>query len=363
MRSSTSASNGMTASYAIAMLIIALLAYFLILEVAMRTVVPRLSKGQQRELEDRRAAVLLKPRMPDGSTSMVGNSLLLHGIDRTRLQRAMGSRYHVVLYPVEGTTYLDWYFGLRRLFADGARPSMLVLCISVRQLVYNQTAGEGFAHTMMSIADLPAVVRAGHLDMMTASAYFFANRSAWLGGRSSLRNGLLERWLPNASTLAPFLTVRDPPPPIANPATISRALQRLRDAANLCGSYRARFVFLVPPSANPSDPAEAVRSAAELTGLPVLVPYRSGEMPGAAFSDGFHLNPDGAVLFTIGLQPLFLASLRQGKSLLLAQVILHRIWEHFGKATRGLTPERSVQSRPNAGRVTSASQRTASRAR
>ena len=91
----------------------------------MRTVVPRMSKGQQREVEDRRAAVLLQPRMPDGSTSIlvVGNSLLLHGIDRARLQREMGSRYHVVLYPIEGTTYLDWYFGLRRLFADGARPS------------------------------------------------------------------------------------------------------------------------------------------------------------------------------------------------------------------------------------------------
>jgi len=184
----------MTASRAIAMLIIALLGYFLILEVAMRTVVTRLSKGQQREIEDRREAVLLKPRTPDGSTSIlvVGNSLLLHGIDRARLQQEMGSRYHVVLYPIEGTTYLDWYFGLRRLFAEGARPTMLVLCISVRQLVYYQTAGEGFAHTMMSIADLPAVVRAGHLDMMTASAYFFANPSAWLGGRSSLRNGLLE---------------------------------------------------------------------------------------------------------------------------------------------------------------------------
>ena len=235
----------------------------------MRTVVPRLSKGQQREVEDRRAAVLLQPTMPDGSTSIlvVGNSLLLHGIDRARLQREMGSRYHVVLYPIEDTTYLDWYFGLRRLFADGARPNVLVLCISVRQLVSNQTKGEGFAHTMMRIADLPAVVRAGHLNMMTASEYFFANPSAWLGGRSSLRNGLLERWLPNASTLAGALTVREPPSPIANPATISRALQRLRDTANLCGSYGARFALLVPPSLNRSDSAEAVRSAAELTGL------------------------------------------------------------------------------------------------
>ena len=290
----------MTAPRAIAMLTIALLGYFLILEVAMRTVVPRLSNGQQRELEDRRAAVLLKPRMPDGSTSIlvVGNSLLLHGIDRARLQRAMGSRYHVALYPIEGTTYLDWYFGLRRLFDDGARPSVLVLCISVRHLVSNQTAGEGFAHSMMNIADLPAVVRAGHLDMMTASEYFFANPSAWLGGRSSLRNGLLERWLPNASALAGALTVRDPVSLIADPATISGALHRLRDAGSLCGSYGARFVFLVPPSLNRSDPAEAVRSAAELAGLPVLVPYSPGEMPSAAFSDGFHLNPDGAVLFT-----------------------------------------------------------------
>src|SRR5262249_13612583 len=186
----------------------------------------------------------------------------------------------------------------RRLFADGARPAVLVLCISVRHLVSNQTDGEGFAHRMMSMKDLPAVVRAGHLDMMTASAYFFANPSAWLGGRSALPKRVLERWLPNASTLARFLTVRDPVPLTADPGTISRAQQRLRDIASLSGSYGARFVFLVPPSLNRADPAEAVRSAADHTGLRILVPYQSGEMPGADFSDGFHLNPQGAVRFT-----------------------------------------------------------------
>lgn len=300
MHSSTSVSSGLTAARATLVLLAALGAYFLVLEVAMRTVLPRLSAEQGRQAADYRAALLARPTMPDGSKSLlvIGNSLLLQGVDRQRLSRAMGSRFHVLVYPIEGTTYFDWYFGLRRLFAEGARPAAVVLCISVRHVLSDATNGEEFAHFMMRLRDLRAVAGASHLDMTATSAYFFANQSAWLGSRSLVHNGLMEKWLPSAGLLARYLTTQDAPPLTESQETARRAVDRLRAFRILCAAHRAGFVFLTPPSLNPSDPAQTVRASAELAGIAVLMPYRPGEMPRAGFSDGYHLNPTGAALFT-----------------------------------------------------------------
>ena len=94
--------------------------------------------------------------MAHAASSCVGNSLLLHGIDRDSLRVLMGPNYQVVLYPIEGTTYLDWAYGLRRLFAEGSRPAVVVLCISTRHLLSDATDGEGFAHALMQLRDLRA---------------------------------------------------------------------------------------------------------------------------------------------------------------------------------------------------------------
>lgn len=189
MRSFTSAFEVATPARAIVLLLAAVALYFLVLEGFAREVLPRISENQRRIAYDYRATLQLRPTTADGARSVlvVGNSLLLHGIDRNQLRALMGPSYQVVLYPIEGTTYLDWAYGLRRLFAEGARPAVLVLCISTRHLLSDSTDGEGFAHALMQFRDLGPVVRDSHLDMMTASAYFFANMSAWLGTRTTFR--------------------------------------------------------------------------------------------------------------------------------------------------------------------------------
>jgi hypothetical protein len=300
MPSSTSASDDAAATRAIVLLLAALVVYFLLLEVAMRTLLPRISEGAHRQEEDYRTALSLRASAPDGSRSLmvVGNSLLVSGIDRQRLRELMGPGYRVALYPIEGTTYLDWAYGLRRLFAEDSRPAVVVLCIGTRHVLSDATNGEGFAYSMMQMRDLPHVVHDSHLDMMRASAYFFAHASAWLGIGSSFRNGLLEKWLPGASLLAAHLAVSDRTTLVANEKTTKRALERLRSMRDLAAENGAKFIYLVPPSLNVSDPAPAIAVAAAPSGVSVLIPYSPGEMPQAAFSDGFHLNKSGAILYT-----------------------------------------------------------------
>jgi len=269
----------------------------------MRRVVPLFSAGQQRELEDFKAALTLQPTTSTGSPTVlvVGNSLLLHGIVRSELRESLAPRYAVALYPIEDTRFLDWYFGLRRLFAEGSRPGVVVLCMSVRELISNSTDGEGFAHAMMQMSDLLQVKRFGKLDMMATSDYFFANISSWIGGRAYFRNGVLEKWVPHASMLAARFIEVDPTPLTANPATITRALAHLRQIRELCSSRGATFIMLIPPARSPSDPAPIIAAYAAKEDIAVVIPYKPGEMPPEDFSDGLHLNPSGAALFTARL--------------------------------------------------------------
>ena len=298
---------------AMALLLAALVLYFCALEIGMRTVVPQVVKAERRYGEDYRAALSLRPASPEGSKTilLVGNSLLLWGVDRVQLRETIAPSYSVIVFPIENTTYLDWYFGLRRYLAEGSRPWAIVLCLSSRQLLSNSTNGEAFAHSMMKMDDIFRVSKAAGLDNTTASNYFFANLSRWLGGRWYVRNWLLEKWLPNAESLAAYFGPRDRQARVATDIVVGEALRRLGELEELSKSNDARFVLLMPPSLNLDDSASAIQTAAALTNISVLIPYRGGEMPVKAFSDGFHLNAYGANLFTERLRSALFESLTQ----------------------------------------------------
>jgi lysophospholipase L1-like esterase len=134
---------------------------------------------------------------------------------------------------------------------------------------------------------------------MTTSDYLFAHFSSWFGTRSHLRVFLLQWLLPGADQLATYVA------PAARgsdgPADLSRALQRLRQLQQLCASHGAAFALLIPPTLRASDPGPELAVLAAQSGIPVLIPYRPGEMPRVVFADGFHLDPRGAELFTARL--------------------------------------------------------------
>jgi hypothetical protein len=308
MHSSISASDPRPATRAILLLLAGLVAWFALLEVGMRLALPHLSETQRRMEGDAAAAFRLEPRAADGAHTVliIGNSLLEQGIRRQQLQDALRPAYAVAYYPIEDTTYLDWLYGLRRLFADGARPDTVVLCMSGRQLLSNATYGEIFARRLLQPRDLPQLARDARLDMMTVSAYLFATKSAWLGSRSFLRLGLLQKWLPRSDLLAAHLTGVDPLPLVVNEQTLTRAMARLATLQALARDHGVRFVYLVPPSLNRADIGAALAERAKASGIPVLLPYGPAEMPRQNFADGLHLNPSGATQFTARVGPALL---------------------------------------------------------
>jgi hypothetical protein len=296
------------ANRAIALLVAVLFFYCTGLEIVTRLGLSRISRIQDRIHQDLRVAISIKPQLVNEPPSilLVGNSLLVAGVDRVSLKEDLAPNYHAELLPIENTQFEDWYFGLRRLFAEGSRPSVVVVCLSTRQMMSRATDGEYFAYYMMQARDLFRVKKESQLDNTETSAYFFANHSEWLGSRSQIRNWLVHMIMPNLEPLVGYFLVKAPPMP-PEEQVVASVLQHLRILERLCRSNGARLVAVIPPTLGHDDASTDIQEFAGLEGIQVLVPLRPGELTANEFGDGFHLNPHGASRFT----PLLASALRR----------------------------------------------------
>src|ERR1017187_8257715 len=123
---------------------------------------PRLSKIEHRIEEEYRGALALPSYAATGSPAMllVGNSLLLEGVDLNSLRTSVSGEYDVHRLCIEQTEFLDLYYLLRKLFRDGSRPHDVVLCLSVAHLIGNNNRGE-FMASFMDAIDLAALNQIG----------------------------------------------------------------------------------------------------------------------------------------------------------------------------------------------------------
>jgi hypothetical protein len=307
VHSSISDSEQSTASRAIAALIAGLLIYFCALEAVTRTGFSRINHIWRIIQADHRQAVMLQPASTRGTQTMlmVGNSYLDVGVNRESLQQEISPAYSVSYMPISGTSYLDWYFGLRRLFAEGSHPNIVGVCLSSRDLISDATSGESFAHALMEKRDLFHVKQESHLNNTQESDYLFANVSSWMGHRGEIHNWILRKSIPGSITLAQYLKPINRPLPPAE-AIVAKALPRLRLLNELCHHNGTRFFLLIPPTMDVQDASNELQVAAAKDGILVVLPFQHAELPETAFLDGAHLNPHGAALFTERLGPTLL---------------------------------------------------------
>src|SRR5207245_9103573 len=71
------------------------------------------------------------------SVLMIGNSLLLEGVDVDRLQKLTSSQMRIYPIFLEATGYCDWFYALQRLFREGAKPQVVVLGVGVNSFLAN----------------------------------------------------------------------------------------------------------------------------------------------------------------------------------------------------------------------------------
>jgi len=260
------------------------------------------SKVQRREASERKALLAVRDggAITDPHIALVGNSLMLEGVDQPLLKAKLNPRYVAAPYFVLGTSYYDWFFGLKRLFAEGMRPEYVLLGLSPNQLASSDVRGDISARYMIQQADLLDIVRKTHMDATRGSEFILAHYSEFYSTREITRGFVMSRVLPSVGELlhGRYSNVRDPE--IGASVLEPLAASRLAALNELCRANGAHLLFVVPPSYQKG--AETIRVAGQERGVTVLVPVRDGEFDDSDYqSDGVHMNEKGAQIFTTRL--------------------------------------------------------------
>ena len=275
------------------------------IETVARVGFDRLSKMQRRTVSEAGLARTIGSDASGGRKHLlvVGNSLLDEDIRFDDVREALDSEWDARRFVVEQTYYLDWYYGLKRLFRAGARPDVVVVMLSTRQWIRNDIRGEYSAQYLMDPIDVPAVARDLEFNLTRATSFFVASFSKFWAVRAEMRNFVLGHLMPDLGRLMDFSSIADPRP-LVDEEVEDIARGRLVRLKALTEAHGAQLIVVLPPVFDRNDGAAGFLRSASAVGVSALRPVVSGTFAADLYRDaGFHLNPQGAAAFTARLIP------------------------------------------------------------
>jgi hypothetical protein len=247
-------------------------------------------------------ALSIRPARPGDPPSvlMVGNSLLLHGVQLDRLRALTSSSMRIYPIFLEATGYYDWLYGLQRLFRQGAKPQIVVVGVGVNYFLANGIRQDYVPMLFFDARDTLDVASDLHLDRTATSNLLLEHSSTFWDTRSAIRTQILSHVVPHLEDL--FLLV-NPRPSIPEGREFEEiAIPRLRRLRELCEANGAKLVLLVPPTLSSERAVGEMAYAAHTAGVEISVPIDPAALSAKFYQrDGMHLNSDGAVLFTSAL--------------------------------------------------------------
>lgn len=306
MHSSTFSSNAGSGSFgtvrATVLLLAGLIALFVVAELGTRLVIGHLSHSLSRiRLESSAAKQIGGAAGDTRQLLMVGNSLLIAGVDVDALNEPLQPKWRGVRFGIEQTTYYDWYFGLKRLAAEGSRPNAIVVCFEPRHLIGSSVRTEMFAHYLMRMRDTFEVSQVLELNPTATADLLLANVSEFWALRKEIRKNVLGRLMPELPRLAKLIAHGGGSPPPQGEALVSTArsrLQALRATADAAGAKL--IVVLMPPMDSAQVPALQVLGTN--IGVPILMPLTDQDLqPDDYEPDQYHLSEVGRLRFTRAL--------------------------------------------------------------
>jgi hypothetical protein len=261
----------------------------------------RISRIESRTRSELTGASQLR-RADGGSRKLLlaGNSLLLEGVNFPSLTRALEPDIEARRVIVEQTVYLDWYYGLKKLLAQGSRPHVIALSLSPAQLLSNGFRGDYSAGRLFRTQDLFGLAREASLSPTEAASLYISSFSSFYSSRSEIRAWLLGQLVPGMQQLRPHLA-RFTPQATGADEIRHVAPPRLEKLRLLAETHGADFVLLAPAVRGSGEQIAALVEAGRAARVRVLVPVVPNDIPASGFSDGFHLNAAGAERYTAAL--------------------------------------------------------------
>jgi len=234
------------------------------------------------------------------SVLMVGNSLLLHGVELDRLRALTSTQIRVYPIFLEATGYYDWLYALRRLFRQGSRPQVVVVGVGVNYFLENGVRQDYAPMLFFDAGDTLNVASDLSLDRTSTSNLLLAHSSTFWDTRSAIRTQVLKRVVPHLEDL--FLLVNSKPVVPEGDEFEEASIPRLLRLRELCEAHGAKLILLVPPTLSSESAVSRMVYAARTAAVNVSVPIDPAALSEKFYQpDGMHLNPDGALLFTTAL--------------------------------------------------------------
>ena len=234
------------------------------------------------------------------SVLMVGNSLLLHGIQLERLRSLTSASIHIYPLLLEATGYYDWLYGLRKIFREGARPDVVVVGVGVSYFLANSIRPDYAPMLLVDERDALALASDLHLDHTATSNLWLAHVSTFWDTRSAIRTQVLNHFVPHLEDLFTLVSQRPSVPQGREFQEI--AIPRLQRLREVCEVHGARLILLLPPTLGSESAVREMADAAHNVGVAVSVPIDPAVLSAAFYQpDGMHLNREGAGLFTSAL--------------------------------------------------------------
>jgi hypothetical protein len=232
---------------------------------------------------------------------VVGNSLVGHSLDFKILQKALGPEWQIHRYWIYNTAYEDWYYGLRRLFADGSRPDVVAIDLAALHWYAAGIRGDYSSLYMFRVADIPSVASEIGLDRTKESNLFFARYSKFFGVRSEIRKAVLQSVIPDLPRMYGLFK-----PTVGRHRSNSEVLAdiepRVMRMSKLVEANGARLVMIVPPIPRPGEEYHSeLMASARNAGVKAFIPMSCSDLPAKDFVDDMHLSPKGAALYTARL--------------------------------------------------------------
>jgi len=245
-------------------------------------------------------ALLIRPSQDRRQVLFAGNSLVYDDLSQSDLQQSLGPGFLAHTAGVPGSTYYDWRYGLRALFARGSQPDVLVFSISPSQFLRGPAATPAPVALLWSLREILDYRREERLNLNQLTELLLEHYSAFYLMKDTTRI-YLRKFIPGYESMVHHWTA---PPPTAVPQsagdTASSYKKRLANLAAECGT-RTQLVLMLSPTNQAEDEAlePALKQAAASLGLPIVEPVAEREWPLAKFRDDrYHLTPPAAAEFS-----------------------------------------------------------------